>query len=251
MPRARPQAHAHSLRPRLSSQQPKGRVTTWVPGSTPWARRPGPGPIARRSGDKRGYRRAAGECGDRPRASCRPGRPFLSCPGYFSSLFGFQPRFLREAFPGAPACVSAFVHFPPRALRLFLPSAFSAQLDTFAWGHLISGELVDRAGSSFFKIKFSVWWPQSRAQGRCGVGRPRQLSAELMGLNQEAACPAAPVGYPLGGKPLPHVVPVKSRSSGPQTEGQPGRRRLRVRQTPGRPLSFKSYSNTLQCENIL
>ncbi|XDA79196.1 hypothetical protein R6Z07F_009234 [Ovis aries] len=54
MPRARPQAHAHSLRPRLSSQQPKGRVTTWVPGSAPWARRPGPGPIARRSRDKRG-----------------------------------------------------------------------------------------------------------------------------------------------------------------------------------------------------
>ena len=125
MPRARPQAHAHSLRPRLSSQQPEGRVTTRTPGSAPGARRPGPSPIARRSGDKRGCSWAAGGCGGWLRASCRPGRPLPSCLGYFSSLFGFQPRFLREAFPGAPACVSAFVHFPRRALRLFLPSALS------------------------------------------------------------------------------------------------------------------------------
>lgn len=38
--RAPPPAHAHSLRPRLSSQQPEGRVTTPGPGSASWAPRP-------------------------------------------------------------------------------------------------------------------------------------------------------------------------------------------------------------------
>lgn len=115
--RAPPPAHAHSLRPRPSSQQPEGRVTTPALGQPPGHR--GRGPFARRSGDKRGCSWAAGRCEGRPRAFCRQGRPFLSCPGYSSSLFGFQPRFLREAFPGAPASVSAF---PRRALRLSFPA---------------------------------------------------------------------------------------------------------------------------------
>ncbi|XP_043313039.1 MAPK-interacting and spindle-stabilizing protein-like [Cervus elaphus] len=38
--RAPPPALAHSLRPRLSSQQPEGRVTTPGPGSASWAPRP-------------------------------------------------------------------------------------------------------------------------------------------------------------------------------------------------------------------
>ena len=107
--------HAHSLRPRLSSQQPEGRVTTPGPGSAPWA----PRPRSLRAALRAQARVQLGSGEGRPRASCRAGRPFPSCPGYSSSLFGFQPRFLREAFPGAPACVSAF---PRRALRLSFPA---------------------------------------------------------------------------------------------------------------------------------
>ena len=113
--RAPPPAHAHSLRPRLSSQQPEGRVTTPGPGSALWA--PRPRSIRAALGGQARVQLGSGE--GRPRASCRAGRPFPSCPGYSSSLFGFQPRILREAFPGAPACVSAFAR---RALRLSFPA---------------------------------------------------------------------------------------------------------------------------------